>query len=119
MMGAGVIHVHLPEPGQLMRQRLGPPEQKVEPSEVALDLVLEGDLGARKETDSYSRFFHRGKAAGGCIPELRGDQLVPDPGGPGRNAVQAVVAHGKSSDSYSAPATRNDATKTPVDRGVT
>ena len=38
-----------------MRQRLGPPEQKVEPSEVALDFVLEGDLGARKETDSYSR----------------------------------------------------------------
>jgi hypothetical protein len=55
MMGAGVIHVHLPEPGHLMRQRLGPPEQKVEPSEVALDFVLEGDLGARKETDSYSR----------------------------------------------------------------
>jgi hypothetical protein len=26
---------------------------------------------------------------------LRGDQLVPDPGGPGRNAMQAIVAHGK------------------------
>jgi tetratricopeptide (TPR) repeat protein len=94
-------------------------ESAVRGGMIALDLVLEGDLGARKEADSYSRFFHRGKAAGGCIPELRGDQLVPNPGGPGRNAVQAVVAHGKSSDSYSAPATRNDATKTPVDRGVT
>jgi len=95
MMGAGVIHVHLPEPGNLMRQRLGPPEQKVEAGEMALDLVLEGDLGARKQADGYSRFVPRGKAAGGCIPELRGDQLVSDPGGPGRNAVQAVVAHGK------------------------
>ena len=57
MMGAGVIHVHLPEPGNLMRQRLGPPEQKVEAGEMALDLVLEGDLGARKQADGYSRFF--------------------------------------------------------------
>ena len=59
-------------------------------------LFFEGDLGARKQADGYSRFVPRGKAAGGCIPELRGDQARPsDPGGPGRNAVQAVVAHGK------------------------
>jgi hypothetical protein len=46
-----------------VRKRLGPPEQKLESGEMALDLILKGDLGARKEADGYPRFFHRGKAA--------------------------------------------------------
>jgi hypothetical protein len=95
MVRAGIVHIHLPEPCDPVRQRFGPPEQKLESGEMALDLVLEGDLRSRKETDGYPRFFHRGKAACGCIPELRRDQLVPDPGGPRRDAVQTVVAHGK------------------------
>jgi len=95
MVRAGVVHVHLPEPCNPVRQRFGPPEQKLESGEMTLDLVLEGDLGARKETDGYPRFFQRGKAACSCIPELGRDQLVPDPGGPRRDAVQTVVAHDK------------------------
>ena len=81
--------------GDPVRQRPGPPEQKLEAGEMTLNLFLKNDLGARKEADGYPRFFHRGKSACGCIPELRRDQLVPDPGGPRRNAVQAVVAHGE------------------------
>jgi hypothetical protein len=55
MVRAGVVHVHLPEPCNPVRQRFGPPEQKLESGEMTLDLVLEGDLGARKETDGYPR----------------------------------------------------------------
>ena len=95
MVGAEVVHVHLPESCDQVRQRSGPPEQKREACEMALDLILKGDLGARKKADGYPWFFRRGKAACGCIPELRRDQLVPDLRGPRRDAVQAVVAPGK------------------------
>jgi len=97
MVGAGVVHVHLPEPCDPVRQRFGPPEQKLETGEMTLDLILKGDLGAGKKADGYPRFFQRGEAPRGCIPELRRDQLVPNPGGPRRDVVQAVVAHGMSS----------------------
>jgi hypothetical protein len=70
-----------------VRQLPGPPEQKLEAGEMTLDLFLKGDLGARKEADRDLRFFHRGKTACCCIAELRRDQLVPDPGGPRRDAV--------------------------------
>ena len=52
MVRAGVVHVHLPKPCDPVRQRFGPPEQKLEAGEMALDLiVLKGELGSRKETD--------------------------------------------------------------------
>jgi hypothetical protein len=56
-----------------VRQRLGPSEQKLKSSEMALDFVLEGDLGAGKQADGHSRFVHSGEASRGCIRELRGD----------------------------------------------
>lgn len=38
MVRAGVVPVHLPEPCDPVRQRFGPPEQKLEACEMALDL---------------------------------------------------------------------------------
>ena len=95
MMRARIIHVHLPESRHSVRQDLCPSEEKLEAGKMALDLVLKSNLCPWKEANRYSRFVRRREAPGGGIPELRGDQLVSDPGGPGRNAVQAVVAHGK------------------------
>jgi hypothetical protein len=48
MVRAGAVRVHLPETCDPVRQRLGPSEQKLKSNEMALDLVLEGDLGAGK-----------------------------------------------------------------------
>jgi hypothetical protein len=73
MVRARLVHVHLPESGDPVMQRPGPPEQKLEAGEMTLDLFLKNDLGARKEADGYPRLFHRGKSACGCIPELRRD----------------------------------------------
>jgi hypothetical protein len=93
MVRAGVVHVHLPKSSDLVRQRPGFLEQKPEPGEMTLNFILKSDLGAWKEAHSHPRLFSRRKSACGCVPELRRDQLVADPGGPRRNAVQAVVAH--------------------------
>jgi hypothetical protein len=73
MVRAGVVRVHLPETCDPVRQRLAPSEQKLKSSEMALDLVLEGDLGAGKQADGHSRLVHSGEAPRGCIPEVRGD----------------------------------------------
>jgi len=59
MVRAGIVYVHLPEPGHLMRQRVDPSEEKRESGEVPLDSVLENDLRARKEADGYFRFIRR------------------------------------------------------------
>ena len=55
MVRARLVHVHLPESGDPVRQRPGPPEQKLEAGEMTLDLFLKNDLGARKEADGYRR----------------------------------------------------------------
>jgi hypothetical protein len=73
MVRAWVVSVHLPKTCDPVRQRLGPSEQKLKSSEMALDFVLEGDLGAGKQADGHSRFVHSGEASRGCIRELRGD----------------------------------------------
>ena len=50
MVGAGVVDVHLLEPCDLVRQRLGPPEQKVEPTKVALEFSKATSVPERRQT---------------------------------------------------------------------
>jgi hypothetical protein len=111
MMRARIIHVHLPESRHSVRQDLCPSEEKLEAGKMALDLVLKSNLCPWKEANRYSRFVRRREAPGGGIPELRGDQLIPDLCRPGRNAVQTVVAHGQRLLFKSTPAAREDVIK--------
>ena len=80
VVGALIVHVDLPEPGDLVGNgSLAPPRKdQLEPGQLALDLVFESDLGARKQAHRNGRLADRGKSAGGGIPELGRDQSIAD-----------------------------------------
>jgi hypothetical protein len=71
VMTVRVTPVDLAETGHLVRERAA----KNEP-DFASHLVLKGKLGARNQTNSQIRIFHRGKTARGRLGETRRYQLV-------------------------------------------
>ena len=90
MMNVRIDHVELSEAGNLV-----PHEWLAEQAEHALvmDVVLESQLGARKQTDRYTRFPNGCKAAGQRPLEDSRDKLVSNLGGPRSDEVQTVIAH--------------------------
>src|SRR5262245_8030358 len=60
---------------------------------LALHLLLEGELGARKQTNRHITIVDRTKTTRTCLREAHRYQPVADPRGPGRDEMQAIVTH--------------------------
>jgi hypothetical protein len=106
VMGARVIPVDLPEPGNFMseRPRMPPEDAQLESGRLPLNPVFEHDLGAGEQADRQVRLPNRRKPARMSIPELRRYQSISDPCRSGRDTIQAVVAHGRGLPSAPSPA---------------
>jgi len=93
MVHVRIVQVDLPEQCHLVTDVLRSPLEKGQPkSPLALDLLLERNLCARKKAHGHLRFSNRGKPACRGTPKFRCDQLVADLCRSGRNIVQTVVA---------------------------
>ena len=91
MMDVRIVHIELPEPGNLvLHARL--PEQTE--STVIFDLLLEGEFGAGKQTDGDVGFPDGSEAAGDRFREFRHHQLVTNLGRPRSDEMKTVIAHG-------------------------
>jgi hypothetical protein len=87
VMDHRVIHVDLPETREPLFNFLVRENADAE-RRLALDVLVERNLGARQQTDRNMRLPDRGKAAGDGTLELGRHQLVLDLGRPGRDTVQ-------------------------------
>jgi hypothetical protein len=92
VVGHGVVQVDLPEAREPLSDLLV--RQNADSKRgLALDVLLECDLGAGEQANRHMRLADRGEAAGNGIAELRRHQLVLDLGRPGHGMVQTVITH--------------------------
>src|SRR6266436_4956010 len=97
-MDHGVVLVDLPETREPLFNFLVRENADAE-RRLALDVLVERNLGARQQTDRNMRLPDCGEAAGDGILELGRHQLVRDLGRPGRDIVQTIVTHRRDSSS--------------------
>jgi hypothetical protein len=64
---------------------------------MTLDFFFEHKFCSWQQTHRHARLIDRGESTGECVWEIGGDQLVADSGGPGRNSMKTVIAHGRRS----------------------
>ena len=83
-MGHGVVHVDLPEARKPLSDFLVRENADAE-RWLVFDVLIEGNLGARQQTDRNLWLTDRSEAAGDGIAELGRDQFVLDLGRPGRD----------------------------------
>jgi hypothetical protein len=83
VMRVQIVHIDLSEPRYLLSDL--PAREKRTP--ILDNVLLEGDLRARKQAHCNGRFLHRGETARDGIIELRRDQLVSDLCRSGREQV--------------------------------
>ena len=87
MVGGRPKNVDLTENSRFLTSVLR--EQKT----CVLDLVVERNLGTRQYADRYTWFSNCCKSTTFSAVEFGSDQLVANLGGPGRDMMQAVIAH--------------------------
>jgi hypothetical protein len=98
VVGAGVIHVDLPEASYPMRDHPGLliEEAQKKSGLLALDVAVERELGAGKQADGYVRLADSRKSLRRGVPKLCRNQLFSDLGRPGLHFMETVVAHGEA-----------------------
>jgi hypothetical protein len=99
MMRAWLVQADLPEPSHVVVNLLRSPLEKaqVKSRHITLDFAFERDFSTRKKAYGHRGVSDCRKPAGPGIPKFSRDKLIADLGGPGRNIVQTVVAHGGES----------------------
>ena len=91
MMDVRVIHIDLAESGDAM---LDPRFAEHAEGAVKLDVVVEGELGAREQADRHIGLTDFGKAAGDRLHKIGGNEPVRDLRRPRCDEMQTIVAHG-------------------------
>src|SRR5581483_1544803 len=90
MMSIGIVGVDFPKTHQFSRGLLSPEQQE---NPVPFNVLLEDQLGARKDTHGNSRFVDGSKTARISVRKRFGYQFFANSGRSGSSIMKTVVAH--------------------------